>query len=77
MAATLGHGQHITDTHTPAPRGGNARRLRRSAIYAAVAAGWHFSGWVRLTARAVGWLDTEVMAWIHARVRESRPEVQP
>ncbi len=50
--------------------------LRRSAIYAAVAAG-RFPAPVRLTARAVGWLDTEVMAWIHARVRESRPEVQP
>ncbi|MGB8295847.1 MAG: AlpA family transcriptional regulator [Polyangia bacterium] len=45
--------------------------LRRSAIYAAMAAGT-FPKQVHLGPRSVGWLASEVDAWIAERVAESR-----
>jgi prophage regulatory protein len=53
--------------------------LRRSAIYAAMAAG-RFPKPINLGPRAVAWLASEVEAWIAARIAESRPgtaEVRP
>jgi prophage regulatory protein len=46
--------------------------LRRSAIYAAMAAG-RFPKPINLGPRAVAWLASEVEAWIAARIAESRP----
>ena len=45
--------------------------LRRSAIYAAVAAG-RFPRPIKLGPRCVGWLEHEVNGWIAERVAESR-----
>jgi mRNA interferase RelE/StbE len=45
--------------------------LRRSAIYAAIAAG-RFPRPIHLGPRAVGWLASEVEAWIAGRVAELR-----
>ena len=45
--------------------------LRRSTIYAKVAAG-EFPAPVRLGARAVGWLEAEIQQWLASRVAESR-----
>ena len=46
--------------------------LRRSAIYAAIAEG-RFPKQIHLGPRSVGWLASEVDAWIAERVAESRP----
>jgi len=46
--------------------------LRRSALYALVAAG-RFPKPIHLTVRAVAWLENEVFAWIAARIAASRP----
>ena len=45
--------------------------LRRSTIYAKIAAG-EFPAPIRLGARAVGWLDAEISAWLQARISETR-----
>ena len=45
--------------------------LRRSTIYAKIADG-DFPAPVRLGARAVGWIESEVSAWLRSRVEESR-----
>lgn len=45
--------------------------LSRSFIYAAIAAGT-FPPQIRLGQRSVGWLESEVTAWINTRVAESR-----
>jgi prophage regulatory protein len=45
--------------------------LRRSTIYERVAEG-EFPAPINLGARAVGWLESEVSAWIAARVAQSR-----
>jgi prophage regulatory protein len=45
--------------------------LRRSALYALVAAG-KFPRPIHLTVRAVAWLSSEVDRWIAERVVESR-----
>jgi prophage regulatory protein len=46
--------------------------LRRSAIYALVAAG-RFPAPIHLTVRAVAWLENEVFEWVAGRVAASRP----
>jgi len=46
--------------------------LSRSSIYKQIADG-HFPKSVEIGRRAVGWLDTEVDAWIDERVTASRP----
>lgn len=48
--------------------------LRRSAIYAAMSKG-HFPRQVPLGAKAVGWLEDEIDAWIEARRAERDGEV--
>ena len=48
--------------------------LKRSTIYDAVKAGT-FPPPVRLGARAIGWVESEVEAWIAARIAASRPAV--
>jgi prophage regulatory protein len=45
--------------------------LRRSTIYAAIAAGT-FPKPIHLGARAVGWLEGEIDQWLTKRVTESR-----
>jgi prophage regulatory protein len=45
--------------------------LRRSAIYAAIAAG-SFPKPIAIGVRAVGWLSADIDAWIDARIRDSR-----
>ena len=45
--------------------------LSRSSIYAAVAVG-EFSKPIGLGARAVGWLEADIEAWIVQRVETSR-----
>ncbi len=44
-----------------------------STIYAKVASG-DFPKPINLGNRSVGWLQSEIAAWIESRVRESRPE---
>ena len=46
--------------------------LRRSALYALVAAG-KFPRPIRLTVRAVAWIEMEVFEWVAGRVAASRP----
>ena len=45
--------------------------LKRSTIYDAIKAGT-FPAPIRLGARAVGWLETEIDSWINARIAASR-----
>lgn len=45
--------------------------LRRSALYAAMKAG-KFPRCVKLGARAAAWPESEVQAWIAARIRAPR-----
>lgn len=45
--------------------------LSRSTIYACIAQG-RFPKQVSLGARAVGWLESDVEAWLQARVDQSR-----
>jgi prophage regulatory protein len=45
--------------------------LARSSIYAAIAAG-SFPRPVKLGARSVGWIDSEVDQWLAERVAASR-----
>lgn len=45
--------------------------LRRSAIYEAVRSG-DFPRPVALTARARGWLESDIMKWIRSRERAQR-----
>jgi prophage regulatory protein len=45
--------------------------LPRSSIYAAMAAG-EFPGQIKLSAKSVGWVECEVVAWINARIAASR-----
>ena len=45
--------------------------LRRSRLYAKVAAG-EFPPPIRISANAVGWLESEITGWIEQRIAESR-----
>lgn len=45
--------------------------LSRSTIYLAVAKG-QFPAPIRLGARAVGWLESEVETWLRQQVEQSR-----
>lgn len=47
--------------------------MSRSSIYAMMAEG-SFPKSIRLTARAVGWLEDEVHEWIKTRILETRLE---
>lgn len=49
--------------------------LGRSTVYAYMKAG-KFPSPVQVSARRVGWVESEVDAWVEARVRESR-EAKP
>lgn len=49
--------------------------LKRSSIYERVTAG-SFPKPIKLGARSVGWLASDVHAWVEARVAESRGQVQ-
>lgn len=46
-----------------------ATGLRRSSIYERMSAGT-FPRPIKLAARSVGWLATEVEAWVHERIAE-------
>lgn len=46
--------------------------LSRSTIYLNVSKG-SFPSHISLGARCVGWLESEIDAWIQARVQKSRP----
>lgn len=45
--------------------------LPTSAIYAAIAAGT-FPQQIKIGERAVAWLESDVIAWIDARIEESK-----
>ena len=45
--------------------------LKKSKLYALMALG-QFPQPVKLTEKAVAWAETEVSAWIHAKISESR-----
>ncbi|NBN79431.1 AlpA family phage regulatory protein [Microvirga tunisiensis] len=45
-----------------------ATGLKRSCLYAAIAAG-QFPRQIRLTNKSVGWLESEILEWIRARQR--------
>ena len=47
--------------------------LPRSSIYAAIAAGT-FPAQIKLTAKSVGWLESDVTSWINERVAASKVE---
>ena len=49
--------------------------LRRSTIYAAIAAGT-FPKPIHLGARAVGWLEGEIDQWLAERVAQSRADIR-
>lgn len=42
--------------------------LGRSSLYAAMAEG-EFPRQIKLTSKAVGWLESEILSWIRARQR--------
>ena len=44
--------------------------LSRSTIYAKIAAG-EFPAPIALSARAVGWLESDIIAWIESRITSS------
>ncbi|MGB9154195.1 MAG: AlpA family transcriptional regulator [Alphaproteobacteria bacterium] len=46
--------------------------LKRAAIYLRVAQG-NFPKQISLGGRAVGWLESEIDAWLAARVQQARP----
>ncbi len=48
--------------------------MRRSTIYAAIAAGT-FPRPIHLGARSVAWVESEVEAWVTARISESRSPI--
>jgi len=48
--------------------------LRRASIYAAISAGT-FPRQVPLGARAVGWIENDIEAWLEARIQKSRDSV--
>ena len=48
--------------------------LSRSTIYLRISRG-EFPKQVSLGARAVGWLESEIDAWVESRIKESRPEI--
>ncbi len=48
-----------------------ATGLRRSTIYELMAQGL-FPQSINIGARAVGWLESEVQAWIHNKIEQSR-----
>lgn len=62
----------INNTVLRLPRVKNATGLSRSTIYSYVKKG-AFPAPVRLGARAVGWLESDVEAWISARVPTAKP----
>jgi len=45
--------------------------LRRSSIYAKIAAG-EFPASIRLGARSVGWVESEIASWLESRIAASR-----
>ena len=45
--------------------------LRRSTIYAKIAAG-EFPASIRLGARSVGWIESEISEWLKSRITASR-----
>ena len=53
------------------PRVKERTGLSRSSIYAKIEVG-AFPPPINLGARAVAWIDHEIAAWMHARVRASR-----
>ena len=50
--------------------------LSRSAMYAAMARG-DFPRQIQLSVRAVGWLESEINAWIAARPKKAFSKVTP
>jgi prophage regulatory protein len=46
--------------------------LSRSTIYLRIAEG-HFPKPISLGSRAVGWIETEVNAWLNQQIEASRP----
>ena len=46
--------------------------LSRSSIYLNISKG-HFPKHISLGARSVGWLESEIDAWIQSRIQSSRP----
>lgn len=50
--------------------------LPRASLYDRIRAG-DFPRQVRLSPRAVGWVEAEVAAWIAERIAASRSEVKP
>jgi len=66
---------HITQDYTARilrlPQVRTATGLSRSSIYAKVKEG-SFPRYISLGARSVGWLESEVQAWIDERVKASR-----
>ena len=50
--------------------------LSRSTIYVLIRQG-KFPSQIRLGPRAVGWIETEIVDWIEARIDESRAREYP
>lgn len=49
--------------------------LSRSTVYAAISRN-DFPAPISLGARAVGWLDTDIDAWLQSRIQNSRSAAQ-
>jgi prophage regulatory protein len=49
--------------------------LKRSTIYAKIAAN-EFPAAVRLGARSVGWVESEILAWLESRIAASRSSLE-
>lgn len=64
LLAQVQQGQHARILRRPEVE--QRTGLSRSAIYAAMASG-HFPRPLKLTAKAVGWLESSVEAWIARR----------
>lgn len=49
--------------------------LRRSSLYQPIANGT-FPQRIRIGARVVGWVESEISDWLHRRIAESQPNAK-
>ena len=75
MSISMGQGMDAPVRVLRLPRVQTRTGLARSTIYVRVADG-SFPQPIRLGARAVGWIESEVDAWIREQIAASRANAQ-